>query len=185
MRAATPRLLQIGKRVLGNLVARLEIDLAGLFVDHVFREVLTDQVFVADAEFLDAGLIQAPREAGGHLLAGLGDDLAVFRVDEIPGELGAEQPLGLEIGLPTVLVAVIGDRIVEIAEQLLDRHAVHLFGRDFLAAGRALDPQRLGLLRIEREQERGDRKLPPPVDADMDQVPWRRTRSRARSRDRG
>ena len=165
------RLHQLGQRLLGDLVARFEMDLSGLLVDQILGQILADQVFVADLELAQPLVDQPAHEARGHFPAGLGDDLAVLGIDQIVHQLGAALPVGVEPGLPAVAGAHIGDRLVEIVEHLLDRHAVHLFGRDPATGRRAFGPERPGLLGVEREQERGHRQLAPPVDADMDQIP--------------
>ena len=73
----------LGDQRLGDLVAGLGVDLAGLLVDDVDGEIAADQIVLGDEDLLEAFLGEFPRLARRHLLAGLGLDLAGLGVDEV------------------------------------------------------------------------------------------------------
>ena len=65
--------------LLGDLLAGLDVDLAGLRVDEVLADVVADQLLVGDAQRLQALLGKLARLAHGELLARLDHDLAASR----------------------------------------------------------------------------------------------------------
>ena len=70
---------------LGKLVARLEIDLAGLLVDHILREVPADQIGTVGQNLLEPRIARAAaRGPLGHLPAGVRHHRAVVGVDPDP-----------------------------------------------------------------------------------------------------
>ena len=69
--------------LLGDLVAGLGEDLAGLGVEEILGDVLAVQVLVGRLEGLDALLGELAGGAGGQLLAGLEHDLAGVGVDQV------------------------------------------------------------------------------------------------------
>ena len=74
---------QLLEELLGDLVARLGIDLARLGVDHVVGEVVAVEVLVGDLERLDALLGKLTGAARGELVAGLDHHLAGVGVDQV------------------------------------------------------------------------------------------------------
>jgi hypothetical protein len=64
------------QHLVGDLVAGLGVDLAGLGVDEVLGDVLADEVLVGRAQGLEALLGKLAGRADGELLAGLDDHLA-------------------------------------------------------------------------------------------------------------
>ena len=139
------RLDQHLEHLLGDLLAGLGVDLAGLRVDEVLGDVVADQFLVGHAQRLEALLGKLARLAHGDLLAGLDHDLAGVGVDEIVDRLVAAEAVGIERHAPAVLVPLVGDLLVEGVEDLLAVHA-------------------------EREQQRRHRNLAAPVDARMHDV---------------
>ena len=76
-------LLQRREQLGVELVAGLDVDLAGLQVDDVLGEIAADQVLGADQHLLQAAFGQLARAARRHLLAGLGHHLAGLGVDQV------------------------------------------------------------------------------------------------------
>ena len=131
--------------LLGDLLARFRVDLAGLRVDEVFRDVMTDQLLVGHAQRLEALLGELARLAHGELLAGLQHDLAGVGVDQIVDRLVAAEAVGIERHAPAVLLPLVDHLAIEGVEDLLGVHA-------------------------ERVEQRRHRDLPAPVDARIDDV---------------
>ena len=107
------------QQLLGDLVARLGVDLAGGGVHEIFRDVLAVEVLVRRAQVLEALLGQLAGGAGGQLLAGLEHDLAALGVDQVCGRLEALHALGIERHGPGIAVPLVGDVVVERIEDLL------------------------------------------------------------------
>ena len=80
-----PELDQLRQRRLGDFVAGLEIDFAGLFVDQVGGEIAADQFLVAHQDVFKTGLAQPARRARRHPLARREHHLAGTRVAQIVG----------------------------------------------------------------------------------------------------
>ncbi len=155
---------------LGDLLAGLDVDLAGLLVDDVERGVAADQLFRRNADLLEARLLELVQQARRHLGAGLGHRLAGLAVHQIVRQLHAAHRFGLERRVPAVLVALVDDLAVERRQDLLRRQALGLSRIEGLILGnrgRALLP---GGVVVERQQQRRHRDLAAAVDADVDQV---------------
>ena len=131
--------------LLGDLLAGLGEDFAGLRIDQVLGDVMADQFLVGHAQRLEALLGELARRAHGELLAGLEHHLAGVGVDQIVDRLVAAEAVGIERHAPAFLLPLVGDLAVEGVEDLLGVHA-------------------------ERIQQRGHRNLPAPVDARIDDV---------------
>ena len=131
--------------LVGDLLARLDVDLAGLRVDEVLGDVMADELLVGHPQRLEPALRELARLAHGDLLSGFHDDLAAVGVDEVVDRLVALQPVGIEGNPPAVLAALVMDLAIEGVEDLLAVHA-------------------------ERIEQRRHRNLPPPVDARMHDV---------------
>ena len=158
------------EQLLGQLVAGLADHLAGALVDYVGRDVAAVELLVLDEPHLEAAVAQLLGQARGHLGAGLGDDLAGLGIDQIAHQLGAAQVLGVEGRAPATVDPGVDDLLVEVVEDLLRGHALGLVRLEHLALFRQLGAPLLGLLAVEREQERRHRQLAAAVDADVDQV---------------
>ena len=137
---------QRGERLLGDLLARLGVDFAGLRVVEVLGDILAIEVGVARAQRLQTLLGQLPCGAHGQFPAGLDRDLAGVGVDEVDGGLDAPHALGVERHAPTaVLETGVDDLAIE--------------GRQDLFAVEA-----------KRVKQRGHRDLAAPIDARIDDV---------------
>ncbi len=132
--------------VLGrDLVAGLDVDLAGLLVDQIIGRIAAEDFLGRDDEVLDpvlAGLVCATR---GDLLVGLEDDFPGVGIDDLVGRLHAAPGFRAVRDLPAVLAAHKTDAVVEGVEDFLAGHA-------------------------ERVEQRGHRQLALAVDADVDDV---------------
>ena len=133
------------ERLLGDLVAGLGVDLAGLRVVEILGDILAVEVGVAGAQRLEALLRQLPRGAHGQFPAGLDRDFAGVGVDEVGRSLDALHALGVERHAPAVLEAGVDDLAIE--------------GRQDLLAVQA-----------ERIEQRRHRNLAAPVDARIHDV---------------
>ena len=133
------------QRLLGDLLAGLGVDFAGLRVDEVFGDVMADQFLIGHPQRLEALFGELARLAHGELLAGFEHDLAGVGVDQIVDRLVAAQPVGIERHAPAVLGALVRHLLVEGVEDLFAAHA-------------------------ERIEQRRHRDLPAPVDARMNDV---------------
>ena len=71
------------QRLLGDFLAGLGVDFAGLRIDEVLGEIVADQFLVRQAQRLEALFLQLARGAHGQLLAGLEHDLAGVGVDQV------------------------------------------------------------------------------------------------------
>ena len=170
---------------LGDLLAGLDIDLAGLLVDDVERGVAADQLLGRDAHLLQALLLEAVEQARRHLGAGVGHRLAGLAVHQVVGELHAAHRLGVERRVPAVLLALVDDLAVERGQDLLRRQALGLRRIERLALG---DGGGALLRRSRRCRARAAASSPGSCGdgrCGHGSGPWRRTRSRATSRDRG
>ena len=131
--------------LLGDLLAGFRIDLAGLGVDEILGDVVTDQLLVCHAQSFEAFLRELPCLPDRELLARLQHHLAGIGIDEIVDRLVAAEPVGVEWHAPAVLLPPVAHLAIEGAEDFLGIHA-------------------------ERIKQRGDRDLPAPVDARIDDV---------------
>src|SRR5579859_6912000 len=131
--------------LLGDLLAGFGVDLAGLRVDQVLGDVVTDQLLVGEAERFEALLGELARLPHGELLAGLEHDLAGVGVDQVVDRLVAAHAIGIERHAPAVFGALVEHLLVEGVEDLLAIHA-------------------------ERIEQRRHRNLAAPVDARIDDV---------------
>src|SRR6185295_13379326 len=129
----------------GDLLAGLDVDFAGLRIDQVLADVVTDQFLVGHAQRLEALLGQLARLAHGELLAGLDHHLAAIGIDEIVDRLVAAHAVGIERYAPALFLTLVRNLAEEGAQHLLAVHA-------------------------EREQQRRHRNLPAPVDTRIDDV---------------
>ena len=163
-------LLEQVEHRLGDLLAGLDVDLAGLLVDDVERGVAADQLLGRDAHLLQALLLEAGEQARRHLGAGVGHRLAGLAVHQVVGELHAAHRLGVERRVPAVLLALVDDLAVERGQDLLRRQALGLRRIERLALGDGGGALLPGRVVVEREQQRRHRDLAAAVDADMDQV---------------
>ncbi len=151
------RLLDRLDQLLGHFVAGFGIDLAGILVDDIDRQVLTDDVLAADADFLQTLIVEFLREPRRQLGAGFDLDLAGLRIDEIVGGLEAAIARRIERHLPAVLVEAESDRRVERAQNLFLRHALRLMRLQCLRGRSALGAQLLSLGAVERIEQRRHR----------------------------
>ena len=120
---------------LGDLLAGLDIDLAGLLVDHVDGGVAADQLLCGHADLLETRLLEAIEQTRRHLGAGLGHGLAGLGIDQAVGELDALHRLAVEAGVPAFLVALVDDLAIERREDLLRRQSLGLARVELLALG--------------------------------------------------
>ena len=135
-----------GERLLGDLVASLGVDFAGLGVIEIFRDVLAVEFGVGGAQRLQALLGKLARRAHGQFPAGLDRDLPGVGVDDVRRGLDPLHPFGIVRHAPAaVLEPGINDLPIEGLEDLL-----------------AVEAKRI--------EERGHRNLAPPVDARVDDV---------------
>ncbi len=141
----TPALVELVEIFLADLVAGLDVDLAGLLVDEVVGREAAEDFLGRDEDVLEAVLGRLVGAARRDLLVGLEDDLAAVGVDHVVVRLLAAPSLGGVGDLPAVLAAHVADAVVEGVEDFLARHA-------------------------ERMEQRGDRQLALAVDADVDDV---------------
>ena len=139
-------LVQRLHRLLGDLVAGLGVDFAGLRIDEVLGEIVADQFVVRHAERLEALLRSWRAGAHGQLLAGLDHHLAGVGIDQVVDRLVAAEAVGIERHAPAAfLAALVEDLLVE--------------GRQDLLA-----------VETEREHQRRHRNLAAAVDTRVDDV---------------
>ena len=87
--------LRQGRQIVGGeFVARLDIDLAGLGIDHVQRAEAADQFVFGEGDRLDAVFLQLAQAAHGDLGARLQDDFAGLGVLPVGQGLGVAHPAG-------------------------------------------------------------------------------------------
>ena len=128
------------QRLLGDFLAGLGVDFAGLRIDEVLGEIVADQFLVRQAQRLEALFLQLARGAHGQLLAGFEHDLAAVGVDQVVDGAVAAETGGVERHAPAFLGALVADLLVE-------------RGQDGFA------------VETEREHQRGHRNLAAAVDA--------------------
>ncbi len=133
------------QRLVGNLVARLGENLAGLRIIEIVGDILPVEIGVHRAQRLDAALGQLAGGARRQLLAGLDGDFAAVGVDQVDRRLEALHAVSVERHAPAVLGAGVDHLLVEGRQNLFAVHA-------------------------ERIEQRGHRNLAAPVDARMHDV---------------
>src|SRR5690606_36514754 len=111
------------ERLLVNLVAGFEENLAGFHVDHVLGEIHAEQIFFRRADRLQALLGQLTRLTSGHLAAGLDNNFAAIGVDDVGGRLHAAEALSRERDAPVLTVTDEGELVVEGRQDLFAVHA--------------------------------------------------------------
>ncbi len=154
---------------LGELLAGLRPDLAGLGVHQVLGHETAEQIGAADQHLL--GLLgDAPRLALRQLGFGVRHHLAGLGIDDRLQQLHATERVGIERPRPALRRVVEHHLAVEVVEDLLLIHAADLAQLQRLALRLAPGAQLRGGGAFQRIQQRGDRQLPLPVDADVDQV---------------
>ena len=147
------------ERLLGDLVAGLGVDLAGLRIVEVLGDVLAVEVGVGGEQRLQALLGELTGRARGQLAAGLDRHLAGVGVDQVDGDLDALHPIGIVGHAPAVLHRA--------CRRSCGRRSSGSPRRRGRARRAARSPESCGAGRCARRR-----------------CPWRRTRCRARSRDR-
>ena len=100
-----PGLVELLEVLGADLVARLDVDLAGLLVDQVERRIAAEDLLGRDQQLLEAVLVRLVGGARADLLAGREHDLAGLAVDDVEGRLLAAPLLGDERHLPAALAA--------------------------------------------------------------------------------
>ena len=153
------RLEQLRERLLGDLVAGLGVDFAGLRVIEVLGDILAVEVGVARAQRLQALLGELARRAHGQLRPASIATSPVSASIEVGGGLDALHALGVERHAPAVLER--GCR------RSCDRRSTGSPRRRGRARRAARSPESCGAGRCAHGR-----------------CPWRRTRCRATSRDR-
>jgi hypothetical protein len=116
-------------------------------------EELADQGFRRNQDFVRAAFSDAFRFQGGDLLAGFGDDLLRFRVDEIVFRFHAAPGVGTEAGDPAFLVEAEDRAGVEAVEDLFGVVAERIQDRRRRQLALAVDPDVQDVLRVELEVE--------------------------------
>src|SRR5713101_3273758 len=155
--AALAQLLDL---LLGDLLVALQQDLAGVLVHHVAGADLGDQLLDVEGQRANLRLLQLLDRPAGELAVLLDDHFAGLRVLDVPGGALAGEQLQLDRLLVLALLAD-GDGLggVEEVEHLL---------------GGALELDRALLRgvrhRAQRAQQHRRRQLPPPIDADVEDV---------------
>src|SRR5579859_6281314 len=152
----------------GQLVAGLAMDLAGLFIDDVERDIGTHQILRGHDDLFQTAFLQLLGGARGQLGAELGDHLAGGGVDQVGRQLDALHALGVELGLPAGFATGIDRGLVEIRQDLFRGHATDQRRVERLVGG--LLAQFRGAGRIQRVEQRGHRQLAAAVDTDIDHV---------------
>ena len=153
-------LAQAAQHLARELVAGLGMDQAVLRVDEVAADEAADQVLGRVVDLGHALLLETLEETRAQLGAGLGQRLAGAGVDQVGDDLLALEPLGAELGLP----ALAG----------LDEQDLAVEGAGGSSPGRGPGPAAASSPAASGGGRCGRRS-----------GPWRRTRNRARSRDRG
>src|SRR5262249_53652107 len=141
--------------LLGDLLAGLDVDLAGLHVDEVFADVVPDQLLVGHAQRLEALLGELAGRAHGQLLAGLEHDLAAVGVDQIVDRLVAAEAVGIERYAPAVLLPLVGNLAVEGVEDFFGIHAERIEQRRHRDLSAAVDTRVDDVLGVELDVEPG------------------------------
>ena len=159
--------LSAGQRRLGDLVAGLEIDFAGLLVDQVLGEIAADQLLVAGQQWLRRPPPAGARPAASWLAGG-----------ELTSPLAASirsavsLPLNCSVANGVIQPFCRGERYlaVESGEDFLPRHADRFARLQRLALGAPPGPLVLARGVVEREQQRRRRQFAATVDPDIDEV---------------
>ena len=162
-------LFQRGELRLGEFLASLCIDLAGLGVDQVLSHKAAEQVGAPD-EYLLGLLGYAPRLTLRELGLGVRHHLAGLGVHDRFQQLHATERIGIERPRPALRRVIEHHLGIEVGEDLLLIHAAHFTGLELLALRLAFGAQPLSRSTLQRVEQRGDGKLPLPVDAHVDQV---------------
>ncbi len=164
-----PRRLERGELRLGQFLAGLGPDLAGIRVDQVLGDEPPDKVGLASEHRLCllGDLARGPR---GHFGVGVSHHLAALGVDQRLQQLGPSERLRIERPRPALRRAREHHLAEKEGKDLLGVHAADLGDLHLLATHRARGAQRLGRLAVERIEQRGDWQLTLAVDADVDEV---------------
>ena len=143
------------QKLLGDLLTGFGVDLAGLWIDEIFGDVVADQLLVRQAQCLQALFLQKTRSAHGELLAGFEHDLAGVGVDQVVDGAVAAETRGVERHAPAFLGALVADLLVEGRKDLLaiETERVHQRGHGNLAA--AVDAREHDVLGVELDVEPG------------------------------
>ena len=143
------------ERLLGDLFAGFDVDLAVLRIDEVLGEIVADQFLLGQAQGLEAFFGELPGLAHGELLAGLEHHLAGIGVDQIVDRLIAAQPVGIEGHAPAFLRALVKHLLVEGVEDLLAAHAERIEERRHRDFAAAIDARIDNVLGVELDVEPG------------------------------
>ena len=141
--------------LLVDLLAGLHVDLAGLAVGQILGDVMADQFLVGHAQVLEALLGELARLAHAELLAGLHHHAAGVGVDQIVDRLVALQPVGIERHAPAFLGALVGDVLVEGAQDFLAVEAERIHQRRHRNLAAAVDARIDDVLGVELDVEPG------------------------------
>ena len=143
------------QRLLGDLLAGLGIDFAGLRIDEIFGEVVAGQFLIRQPQRLQALFLELARAAHGELLAGLEHHLAGVGVDQVVDGAVATETGGVERHPPAVLGPLVDDFLVERAQDGLavETEREHQRGHRNLAA--AVDTREHDVLGVEFDVEPG------------------------------
>ena len=137
--------VELGKVVLAHLVTGLDVDLAGLLVDHVVSGVTAEDLFGRNQQLGQAVVGSLAGGARRDLLVGREHDLAGAGVDHVEHRLLATPLIGDERHAPAIGGALPGHAIVEVVENLFRVQAQGI-------------------------EQRRDRQLALAVDTDVDDV---------------
>ena len=143
------------QRLLVDLVAGLEIDLAGGEVDDVLGEIAAEQVVLGRLDRLEALVGELLGLARGDLLAALDHDFAGVGVDQVGHRLEAAEAVDGERDAPVVAGPLVGDLVVEGRQDLFAVHAERHQQRRHRDLAAAVDAGVHDVLGIELDVEPG------------------------------
>ncbi len=141
--------------LLGDLLAGLHVDFAGLGVHQVLGDVVADQFLVGHAQGLEALLGELARLAHGELMARFNHGTAGVGIDQVVDRLVAFQPIGIERHAPALFLTLVGDVLVEGAQDFLAVEPQRIQKRRHRNLAAAVDAREHDVLGVELDVEPG------------------------------
>ena len=162
-------LFQRGELRLGEFLASFRIDLARLSIDQILSHEAAEQIGASNQHFLSL-LGNAPSLTLRQFGLGVGHHLAGLSINDRFQQLHTTERIRIEWPRPALRREIEHHLAIEVAKDLLLIHAAHFTGLELLALRLAFGAQPLSRDTLQRVEQRGDGKLPLPVDAHVNQV---------------